>query len=139
MVWRLHLLDDDVREAGIGEQARELAGIPEREGVRDPGRRRRRSELGTHDVEDDAEPGVTFPGAPDREGDPSARAQHTPDLADGTGRVGHEHEPLAAEDDVVGAVRLVAALEIEHSGADVVETECLRTHGRDRRHLGDHV
>ena len=133
---RAHL---DVGEPGLREQARELVGILEREGPGDPGRRHLRAELGGDRVEDDAEPGVRLAGPPDRERDAAAGPQDAPDLAQGAGRVGDEHEPLAAEHGVVRAVRLVDPFEIEIAGADVAQAECLRPPTRDRCHLGGDV
>ena len=76
-------------------------------------------------VEHDAEPRVLLARAPDGERDPAARAQDPPISRDGARRVGHEHQPFAAEDDVVGPVRLVDLLEVELARAHVREAERL--------------
>ena len=51
----------------------------------------------------------------------------------------HEHETLAAENDVVGAVRLLDALEVQLAGAHVGEPQGVGARRRDRRHLGGHI
>ena len=64
----------------------------------------------------------------------AARPQHARISRGGAGRVGREHQALAAEHDVVGAVGLVDRLEVERRAVrDVVEPERPRRARGDRR------
>ena len=111
----------------------------ERERSGNARRRHRRADLGADRVEHDAQPRVALPRPPHRQRNPAAGAQNPVDLADGARRVGREHEALAAQHDVVRAVRLLDLLEVEHARAHIGESARLGARCGDRRHLGDDV
>ena len=69
---RRDLVDDDVVEVGVLQQAGHEVGVVERERSGHPGRWHGRAELGAHRVEHDAEPRVAFTRSPHDGGQASA-------------------------------------------------------------------
>ena len=120
------LADDHVGQARVGEQAGQPSASSSEKGPGTPGGGTGVPSCALTASNTTPEPGVALARAPHRERDPPARPQHPPDLAGGAGGVGHEHEPLAAEDDVVGAVGLLDALEVELARAHVAESQSAR-------------
>ncbi len=123
---RRKLVDAHVLQAGAGEQRRQLLGVAERERRGHARRRHRLADLLAHGVEHEPEPGVALARAPHRDRRAAAGPQHTDDLARGGRGVGREHEALAAEHGVVGAVGLRDVLDVERERAHVGEAERAR-------------
>ena len=70
-----------VRQAGVGQEAGEQAGIAERERAGHAGRRHGRAGLGADGVEHEPEPRIALARGPHGDGDPATGAQDALDLA----------------------------------------------------------
>ena len=132
---RGELAHRDVRECSRAQHLDEAAGVVERERVRDTGRGQGLAELGADHVEDDPEPRIARSRPPDGDHHAPTWAKDARDLAGRARRVDREHQPLAAEHDVEGAVGLVDLLEVEHADAHVLQPERRGARLRDRGHL----
>ena len=110
--------DAHVAQVGLVEQRGEPLGVAERERARDAGRRapagRARRSTASKTTPSH---GLRSRASPDGEREPAAGPQHPVDLAHRPRRVGREHEPLAAQHDVVARVGLVDVLEVQDARA----------------------